>query len=287
MEKYITICGEFKLHIPKAVCYNPFFVGVEDKTIIQGADFDLRKSVKAFDGLGNEIPYTVTPNTIDLCDVGTHTFTYTADGVTETRTITITASANPTITIDEDPMYSRPGYIVYPLLGVSATDGNGRSIPVVCVEGETVKYMSSGTYTLHYRTEDSCGKTATATRTVIVATGGFVGVDNANITQGTDFDIEEGVKAYNNKGEEVEWSVTPDELNTCEVGTHTFTYKASRVPDAIRTITITAISDPTINGVSTTLNAEPGVEFDPLDGVSAVDGNNNALTVTVELEEGE
>lgn len=287
MEKYITICGEFKLHIPKAVCYEPFFVGVEDKTIIQGADFDLRKNVKAFDGLGNEIPYTVTPNTIDLCDVGTHTFTYTADGVTETRTITITASANPTITIDEDPMYSRPGYIVYPLLGVSATDGNGRSIPVVCVEGETVKYMSSGTYTLHYRTEDSCGKTATATRTVIVATGGFVGVDNATITQGTDFDIEEGVKAYNNKGEEVEWSVTPDELNTCEVGTHTFTYKASRVPDAIRTITITAISDPTINGVSTTLNAEPGVEFDPLDGVSAVDGNNNALTVTVELEEGE
>lgn len=287
MEKYITICGEFKLHIPKSVCYQPFFVGTEDKTIIQGADFDLKSNVKAFDGLGNELEYTVTPNTIDCCDVGTHTFVYNADGVSETRTITIVASANPTITIDEDPMYSRPGYIVYPLLGVSATDGNGRSIPVVCVEGSTVKYMSSGTYTLHYRTEDSCGKTATATRTLIVATGGFEGVESATITQGTDFDIEEGVRATNNKGQELEWSVSPSELDTCEVGTHTFTYHASGIGDAVRTITITAISDPTISGVGSTLNAEPGVAFDPLDGVSAVDGNGNTLTVNVELEEGE
>lgn len=281
--EYLTICGEFKLHIPKAVCYEPFFVGVEDKTIIQGADFNLRTNVKAFDGLGNEIPYTVSPSTIDVCDVGTHTFTYTADNVSESRTITIVASANPVISFEDETVYSRPGYIVYSLLGVSAKDGNGRSIPVVCVEGETVKYMSSGTYTLHYRAEDSCGKTTTRTRTVVVATGGFVGVDSATITQGTDFDIEDGVHAYNNKGTEVEWSVSPSELDTCEVGTHTFTYTANGVPDAIRTITITAVSNPTISGASDTLNAEPGVEFNPLDGVSAKDGNNNSLTVTVTL----
>lgn len=285
MSEYLTICGEFKLHIPKAVCYEPFLVGTEDKTIIQGADFNLRTNVKAFDGLGNEIEYTVTPNEIDCCDVGTHTFVYQADGVTETRVITITASANPVITIDDDPMYSRPGYTVYTGLGVSATDGNGRTIPVVCTEGESVTYMSSGTYTLHYRAEDSCGKVTTAERTVIVATGGWEGVDNATIPQGTDFDIRNGVRATNNRGQELEYTVSPSELDTCEVGVHTLIYHASGIADAVRTITITAVSDPVISGASSTLNAEPGVAFDPLDGVSAVDGNGNPLTVTVELEE--
>lgn len=284
MEKYITICGEFKLHIPKAVCYEPFFVGVEDKTIIQGADFDLRKNVKAFDGLGNEIPYTVTPNTIDLCDVGTHTFLYTADGVTEQRTITIEESSAPVITIDDDVVVT-PGSYVYTGIGVSAIDGNGRSIPVVCLEGDRVQYMQSGTYTLHYTTEDACGKTDTATRTVTVATGGFVGTESVTITQGTDFDLHEGVHAFNNRGEEVPYTVTPDEFDPCTVGTFTYVYKANRVPDSVRTVTVTAISDPVISGVSQTLNAEPGVAFDPLDGVSAVDGNSNPLTVTVKLKE--
>lgn len=282
--EYLTICGEFKLHIPKSVCYEPFFVGVEDKTIIQGADFNLKTNVKAFDGLGNEIPYTVSPATIDTCDVGTHTFTYTADGVTETRTITITESTYPVITIEDNPLYSRPGYTVYTLLGVSAVDGNGRSIPVVCVEGETMKYMSSGTYTLHYRAEDSCGKQTTAEREVIVATGGWEGVDNATINQGTDFDIRDGVKATNNRGQELEYTVNPSELDTCESGVHTLIYHASGIADAVRTITIVEVSDPVISGASSTLNAEPGVAFDPLEGVSAVDGNGNTLTVTVELE---
>ena len=283
--EYLTICGDNHLHIPKAVCYEPFFVGVEDKTIIQGADFNLRTNVKAFDGLGNEIDYTITPSDIDCCDTGQHTFTYEADGVTETRTITIVPSENPTITIEDNPLYSRPGYIVFTGLGVSGKDGNGRSITVTCVEGSTVKYMSSGTYTLHYRAEDSCGKQTTAERTVIVATGGWEGVDNATIPQGTDFDIRNGVRATNNRGQELEYTVSPSELDTCEVGVHTLIYHASGIADAVRTITITAVSDPSISGVSDTLNAEPGVAFDPLDGVSAVDGNGNVLTVTVELEE--
>ena len=285
MSEYLTICGDNHLHIPKAVCYEPFFVGVEDKTIIQGADFNLRTNVKAFDGLGNEIDYTITPSDIDCCETGEHTFTYEADGVTETRTITIVPSANPTITIEDNPMYSRPGYIVYTGLGVSGKDGNGRSITVTCVEGSTVKYMSSGTYTLHYRAEDGCGKVTTAEREVIVATGGWDGVDNATIPQGTDFDIRNGVRATNNRGQELEYTVSPSDLDTCEVGVHTLIYHASGIADAVRTITITAVSDPVISGASTTLNAEPGVAFDPLDGVSAVDGNGNTLTVTVELVE--
>ena len=282
--EYLTICGEFKLHIPKAVCYEPFFVGTEDKTIIQGADFNLRTNVKAFDGLGNEIEYTVTPDEIDCCDVGTHTFVYQADGVTETRVITITASANPTITIDDD-VYVTPGTYVYTGLGVTATDGNGSTIEAVCTEGERVHYVSTGTYTLHYTATDSCGKVTTATRTVTVASGGFVGTESETITQGTDFDIHDGVHAINNRGEEVPYNVTPDEFDECEVGSFTYTYTANGVPTAVRTITVTAIADPTITGADTTLTVEPGVAFDPLSGVSAVDGNGNSVEVTVELEE--
>lgn len=285
-DKIPTICGDNHLHIPKAVCYAPYFVGAEDKTIIQGADFDLRTNVKAFDGLGNEIPYTVSPSTIDPCDTGEQTFTYTADGVTEERTITVLPSSNPVITFEDDTLYSRPGYIVYTLTGAKAVDGNGRIIQLVCVEGATKQYMSSGTYTLHYRAEDSCGKQTTAEREVIVATGGWEGVDNATINQGTNFDIRSGVKATNNRGQELEYTVSPSELDTCEVGVHTLVYHASGIADAVRTITIVEVSDPVISGASSTLNAEPGVAFDPLEGVSAVDGNGNTLTVAVELEEG-
>lgn len=108
----------------------------------------------------------------------------------------------------------------------------------------------------------------------------IVGADNTSVKQGLGFDLMAGVKAYDADGNEIPFTVNPTELNKCDLGHQSFTYSAEGVTKE-RTITVTEIADPTISGL-TPLEVEVGEEFDPLAGVSAVDGNGNAVTVTVE-----
>lgn len=111
----------------------------------------------------------------------------------------------------------------------------------------------------------------------------FDGVHNASIHQGTEFSLTDDVKAYDGAGNEIPFTVEPSELDTCEVGQHHFTYTAEGVT-AARTITVREIANPTISGIDT-LVVEVNEEFDPLEGVSAVDGNGNEVEVTYEEPE--
>lgn len=120
---------------------------------------------------------------------------------------------------------------------------------------------------------------------VIIPTGGgskahFDGLTPAVVNQGAGFDLTEGVKAYDDKGKEVTFTVSPEEIDACAIGNQTFTYTAGELTQD-RIITVQAISDPVISGL-TPLTVEVNEEFDPLDGVSAVDGNGNSVEVTVE-----
>lgn len=130
MSDYLTVCGEFKLYIPKRDCGEAFFLGVEDATIEQGTDFDLRAGVTAYSGGGQEIPFTVTPSEVDSCEVGTQRFVYTARGVTAVREITVTEIADPTITAPTEAITVDVGVEFDPMIGVSAVDGHGNPIPV-------------------------------------------------------------------------------------------------------------------------------------------------------------
>lgn len=120
---------------------------------------------------------------------------------------------------------------------------------------------------------------------VIIPSGGgsgahFDGLTPATINQGASFDLTAGVKAYNESGNEVPFTVEPTEIDACQIGNQTFTYTAGELTQD-RIITVQAISDPVISGL-TPLTVEVNEEFDPLDGVSAVDGNGNPVEVTVE-----
>lgn len=110
------------------------------------------------------------------------------------------------------------------------------------------------------------------------------GADNTTIPQGTDFDPNEGVKAYDGHGDEIPFTVEPSELDTCEVGVHELVYTATdsqgKTVTVIRKVTITAIPNPTIDGI-TDIVVAPDEEFNPLDGVTAVDGNGNPIPVEV------
>lgn len=112
--------------------------------------------------------------------------------------------------------------------------------------------------------------------------GRFTGIENTSIRQGTDFDLLEGVTAYDEYDDVIPFTVSPSEVDSCQVGAQTFVY-ASESAVKERTVTVTQIPNPTISGASTTLEVEAGEEFDPLDGVTAVDGNGNTVTVTATL----
>ena len=106
------------------------------------------------------------------------------------------------------------------------------------------------------------------------------GANNTSVNQGMDFDLLAGVKAYDGDGNEIPFTVNPTEIAKCDVGHQSFTYSAEGVTK-VRTIEVKAIADPTISGL-TPLKVEVNEEFDPLAGVSAVDGNGNTVEVTVE-----
>ena len=108
----------------------PYIEGADDVSVRQGIGIDLTDGVKAYDGEGSEIPFTVEPTEIDKCDVGIHDITYSFADETKVRKITITQIANPTINSTDDPISVKVNEEFDALDGVSAVDGNGNEIEV-------------------------------------------------------------------------------------------------------------------------------------------------------------
>lgn len=129
----------------------------------------------------------------------------------------------------------------------------------------------------------------------------FEGIEDATVNQGVGIDLRDGITAYDGDGNEIEYEVEPSELAPCEVGEFDIEYKASGKGlsmkpticgrnkvhaidcglDTVvehRLITVTQADPPTISGVGETVIGE-NTDFDPLDGVSAVDDNGNVLEV--------
>lgn len=132
----------------------------------------------------------------------------------------------------------------------------------------------------------------------------FEGLTDETIKQGSDFDPTEGVKAYDGYDEEIEYTYSPQELDTCLVGSQVIQYRASQtsegdmlpnicIPDGLalalpsicddyesttaeRIIRIIKANDPTIYGIPQVTVARDAA-FNVLDGVTAVDDNGNPI----------
>lgn len=240
------VCGDNVIHMPSG-CNIPFFIGLDDETVMQGDDFNLRLNVMAFDADGNPTSYTVSPSEFQPCLVGDQVYTYMiGDDYARDRVITVIKEDDPTIT-GLDTVTLQVGDSFDPLDGVSATDSKGEPLEV---ESELQL---------------------------------FTGLTSETINQGESFNLTDGVKALDANGSVIPYTVSPSTIDNCAVGTQVFTYTSAR-GSATRSITVTQIADPTISGADESLSEFVGVAFDPLDGVSAVDGNGNTITVTVELE---
>ena len=246
MRQFIPhVCGENKLHLPQG-CNLPFFTGLDDVTVIQGEDFNLRLNVQAFDAEGNPTTYTVTPNEFEPCQVGQQVFTYSiGDDYSRDRVITVIQADDPNFT-GLGTVTLQVGESFDPTDGVTATDAHGNSLP----------------FTAELQL--------------------FTGLTYENLSQGQSFSLTDGVTALDANGSSIPYTVSPSTIDTCDVGDFVFTYTSAR-GSATRSITVEAVVDPLIYGTDEGLEESVGVAFDPLEGVTAEDGNGNQIAVTVTL----
>lgn len=182
-------------HVPDIECDGDvYFTGIEDITISQGTEIDLRANVHAYDGNDNEIQFVVSPSEIDECSVGVYDITYSAIGLNRTmlpyfpnskneledypsecetsektahRSVTIEAVSAPVIYGIADIEVTAP-YTLDTLQGVYAIDGNSNPVAVTASPSGSVEYTSEGTYSVVYTAVDECGNTTTETRIVTV-----------------------------------------------------------------------------------------------------------------------
>ena len=187
------ICGnKLKPFLSDKGCGVPRFVGIEDVTINQGIGIDLTEGVYAYDGNGNEIEYTVTPDSIDMCDVGEHTVIYRAmaEGkkfapwfcskqrglagdllcnrvaLRKDRTVTIEQIDPPRIE-GLDTVKISPNVEFDPTEGVTAIDGNGNVIEY-SYEPQITEFQDIGEYVITYTATDVCGNTTEVDRSILV-----------------------------------------------------------------------------------------------------------------------
>lgn len=167
-----------------------------------------------------------------------------------------------------------------PMAGVSAVDWEGNTVPVTY--SGTVD-PAPGTYRLVYEAVDSEGRTARKTRIVTVnelEAPHFTGITPIRVKQGALIDLTDGVKAWLGSTE-ISYTYSPTSVIMCDVGTTTVTYTATgngKTTTVDREVTISQAEPPTITG-NTPLTVYVNTEFDPLDGITAVDANGNPVTV--------
>lgn len=123
-----------------------------------------------------------------------------------------------------------------------------------------------------------CGKTKVFIPTICSDSAYFVGTVDTTIPQGSDFDLTDGVKAYDADGMELPFTTTPLSIDTCTVGTHSVVYTAEGVSDT-RTITVVATGNPTILGLTPIINVNIGDVVNTMQDVSAKDVNGNTIPV--------
>lgn len=264
----------------------PPVIIAENKTIVQGSEFDYRKDVSATDiedgDLAKEIE--VVEETVKIDEPGTYEVTYKVtdkNNQTTTKTITVTVTENkkPVITAEDKEVVQ--GRKLDELEGVSATDEEDGPVEVK-VKDNTVNLEEPGSYTITYEATDSYNQTSekTITVTVLKDEAPVINAEDKTITQGTKFKPLDGVTAEDKEdGEIKEIEVVTNDVKENKIGEYEVTYKVvdSFNNETKKTITVTVVENqkPVINAKDKTIYLNE--EFDPLEDVTAIDPEDGKI----------
>ena len=264
----------------------PPVIIAENKTIVQGSEFDYRKDVSATDiedgDLTKEIE--VVEETVKIDEPGTYEVTYKVtdkNNQTTTKTITVTVTENkkPVITAEDKEVIQ--GRKLDELEGVSATDEEDGTVEVK-VKDSTVNLEEPGSYTITYEATDSYNQTSekTITVTVLKDEAPVINAEDKTITQGTKFKPLDGVTAEDKEdGKIKDIEVVTNDVKENETGEYEVTYKVvdSFNNETKKTITVTVVENqkPVINAKDKTIYLNE--EFDPLEDVTAIDPEDGKI----------
>ena len=264
----------------------PPVIIAENKTIVQGSEFDYRKDVSATDTEDGDLTkeIEVVEETVKIDEPGTYEVTYKVtdkNNQTTTKTITVTVTENkkPVITAEDKEVIQ--GRKLDELEGVSATDEEDGPVEVK-VKDSTVNLEEPGSYTITYEATDSYNQTSekTITVTVLKDEAPVINAEDKTITQGTKFKPLDGVTAEDKEdGEIKDIEVVTNEVKENETGEYEVTYKVvdSFNNETKKTITVTVVENqkPVINARDKTIYLNE--EFDPLEDVTAIDPEDGKI----------
>ena len=264
----------------------PPVIIAENKTIVQGSEFDYRKDVSATDTEDGDLTkeIEVVEETVKVDEPGTYEVTYKVtdkNNQTTTKTITVTVTENkkPVITAEDKEVIQ--GRKLDELEGVSATDEEDGKVEVK-VKDNTVNLEEPGSYTITYEATDSYNQTSekTITVTVLKDEAPIINAEDKTITQGTKFKPLDGVTAEDKEdGEIKEIEVVTNDVKENKIGEYEVTYKVvdSFNNETKKTITVTVVENqkPVINAKDKTIYLNE--EFDPLEDVTAIDPEDGKI----------
>ena len=264
----------------------PPVIIAENKTIVQGSEFDYRKDVSATDTEDGDLTkeIEVVEETVKVDEPGTYEVTYKVtdkNNQTTTKTITVTVTENkkPVITAEDKEVIQ--GRKLDELEGVSATDEEDGQVEVK-VKESTVNLEEPGSYTITYEATDSYNQTSekTITVTVLKDEAPVINAEDKTITQGTKFKPLDGVTAEDKEdGEIKEIEVVTNEVKENKTGEYEVTYKVvdSFNKETKKTITVTVVENqkPVINAKDKTIYLNE--EFNPLKDVTAIDPEDGKI----------
>ena len=251
----------------------------------------------ATDAVGNNISGAiVTTGSVNVNVVGSYTLRYNvsdSNGIAANevqRVVNVLFNNPPTINlIGDNPINLLVGdTFVDP--GATVNDiEDGDTLPAYTLTG-SVDTNNAGTYVLTYRIEDSLGKFATVTRTVVVASSepiiSLVGVTPMNVYQFEPFN-DPGATAFDAEDGDISNNIVPTgSVNTATIGTYTLRYNVTdsdgvAATELQRIVNVIFNNPPSISLIgSATINLAVGDAFaDP--GASATDAEDGNITANI------
>ena len=169
-----------------------------------------------------------------------------------------------------------------PLNGVTASDVENGNLTNRITYDSDVNPDKAGTYHVTYTVVDDSNFHASKKITVTVVSDDLptIEAENREVPQFSEFDYMDGVTATAHDGTDLTESVTYEEtVNTDVADTYEVTYKVkdSNGKEAVKTITVTVITNekPVINASDKEIYLNS--DFDPLDGVTATDAEDGPI----------
>ncbi|MDY4736763.1 immunoglobulin-like domain-containing protein, partial [Terrisporobacter sp.] len=277
----------------KGQASNPVINVLNDTIQIKvGEEVDLFEGITAVDYLGRTLKLKVSDVPKDLTKVGTYTLTYTAtdalgNTATVTRKLVVNKPDSPVINGVISTVTINQGDSFDPKAGVTAVDYLGNEIELKITGHYDVN--TPGEYIIKYNAEDSYGTKALELQTKLIVKAVSKPVitfasDVINTKVGEAIDLLDGVTAVDYSGNSLVIKVSDthdfNKDGKYEI-TYTVTDKFGNTVTATRTLVVNKQNAPIIEGVRSEVIINQGENFDPKEGVKAIDYSGKEIELKI------